>query len=59
MITAEVGARTLTVVAQELDDTARAELWSTLVARFPAVGEYQAATARRIPVIVLTGTERE
>ena len=54
VITAEVGARTLTVVAKELDDTARAELWPKLVARFPAVGVYQAGTARQIPVFVLT-----
>ena len=54
MITAEVGARTLTVVAEELDDTARAGLWPTLVARFPTVGTYQATTARQIPVFILT-----
>lgn len=56
VITAEVGAGTLTVVAEELDDTARAGLWPKLVARFPTVGKYQAATARRIPVFVLTAT---
>ena len=54
VITAEVGARTLTVVAEELDDTARAELWPKLVARFPTVGIYQATTARQIPVVILT-----
>lgn len=54
VITAEVGAETLTVVAEELDDAARAELWPALVARFPTVGKYQAATTRRIPVLVLT-----
>ena len=54
VITAEVGARTLTVVAEELDDAARAELWPKLVARFPTVGTYQAGTARRIPVFILT-----
>ena len=54
VITAEVGARTLTVVAEELDDTARADLWPALVARFPTVGTYQATTARQIPVFVLT-----
>ena len=53
VITAEVGARTLTVVAEELDDAARAELWPALVARFPTVGTYQATTARRIPVFIL------
>ncbi len=54
VVTAEVGARTLTVVAEELDDTARAELWPALVARFPTVGTYQATTARQIPVLILT-----
>jgi deazaflavin-dependent oxidoreductase (nitroreductase family) len=54
VITAEVGARTLTIVAEELDDSARAELWPALVARFPAVGKYQATTARQIPVFILT-----
>jgi len=54
VITAEVGAETLTVVAEELDDAARAELWPTLVARFPTVGKYQASTPRRIPVFMLT-----
>jgi deazaflavin-dependent oxidoreductase (nitroreductase family) len=54
VITAEVGARTLTLVAAELDGTARAELWPALVARFPAVGTYQATTARQIPVFILT-----
>ena len=54
MITAEVGARTLTVVADELDDAARAELWPTLVARFPTIGKYQASTTRQIPVFILT-----
>ena len=54
VITAEVGAETLTVVAEELDAAARAELWPALVARFPTVGVYQAGTARQIPVFLLT-----
>ena len=53
VITAEVGAETLTVVAEELDDAARAKLWPTLVARFPTVGTYQASTTRQIPVFIL------
>ncbi|MBV9450531.1 MAG: nitroreductase family deazaflavin-dependent oxidoreductase [Streptosporangiaceae bacterium] len=53
-ITVEVGAQTFTVVAEELDDTARAELWPRLVARAPSVGEYQAKTTRQIPVFMLT-----
>ena len=56
VITAEVGAETLTVVAEELDDDARAELWPKLVARFPTVGKYQATTTRQFPVFILTAT---
>ena len=43
-----------TVVAQELDDTARAALWPKLVAQYPTVGQYQARAARQIPVFILT-----
>ena len=53
-ITAEVGARVLTVLAQELDDTARAELWPKLVAQYPFLGEIQAKTRRQFPVFLLT-----
>jgi deazaflavin-dependent oxidoreductase (nitroreductase family) len=54
MITVEVGARTFTVLAEELGDTDRADLWPRLVAEFPAVAEHQARTTRQIPVFVLT-----
>ena len=54
MITVEVGARTFTVLAEELGDTDRADLWPRLVAEFPAVTEHQARTTRQIPVFVLT-----
>ena len=53
-ITVEVGSQTRTVLAEELDGTARAELWPKLVAQYPTVGEHQAKTARRIPVFMLT-----
>jgi deazaflavin-dependent oxidoreductase (nitroreductase family) len=53
-ITVEVGTQTFTVLAEELDDTARAELWPKLVAEYPALGEHQAKTTRQIPVFVLT-----
>ena len=53
-IKAEVGAQTFTVVAEELDDPARAGLWPKLVAEAPSVGEFQARTARQIPVFMLT-----
>ena len=53
----EVGTRTFTVLAEELDDTARAELWPELVTEFPDVGEFQTRTARQIPVFMLTRTD--
>jgi len=53
-ITVEVGSQTLTVLAEELDGTARAEVWPKLVAQYPTVGEHQAKTARQIPVFILT-----
>jgi deazaflavin-dependent oxidoreductase (nitroreductase family) len=56
-ITVEVGAQTFTVVAEELDDTARAELWPELVEWAPSVGEYQVRTTRQIPVFALTRQE--
>jgi F420H(2)-dependent quinone reductase len=49
-----VGTESLTVMAEELEGTARGELWPKLVARYPTVGEHQAKTARQVLVIVLT-----
>jgi len=53
-ITVEVGTGMCTVVAEELGDAARAELWPRLVAESPAVAEHQAKTTRQIPVFMLT-----
>lgn len=53
-ITVEVGTQTLTVLAEELHGTARAELWPKLVAESPTIGEHQAKTTRQIPVFLLT-----
>jgi len=53
MIKVEVGTQTFTARAEELDGTARAELWPKLVAESPAVGEFQTRTARQIPVFML------
>jgi deazaflavin-dependent oxidoreductase (nitroreductase family) len=53
-IKVEVGTQTFTVLAEELDGIARAELWPKLVAESPAVGEHQARTTRQIPVFMLT-----
>jgi deazaflavin-dependent oxidoreductase (nitroreductase family) len=56
---AEVGTESFTVLAEELEGTARAELWPKLVARYPTVGEHQAKTARQVPVIVLTRQDQK
>jgi deazaflavin-dependent oxidoreductase (nitroreductase family) len=56
-ITVELGPQTFTVVAEELDETARAELWPKLIADSPDLGEHQAKTARKIPVFILTRQE--
>jgi deazaflavin-dependent oxidoreductase (nitroreductase family) len=53
-ITVEMGTQTFTVAAEELDDSARAELWPKLVAEAPDVGVHQAKTTRQIPVFLLT-----
>src|SRR5262245_5261481 len=60
-ITVEVGAQTFTVLAEELVDTARAELWPKLVAEWPKpaagspdLGAAQARTTRQFPVFILT-----
>ena len=53
-ITVEVGGQTFTAMAEELDGTARAGLWPELVAWAPTLAEYQAKTARQIPVFMLT-----
>jgi len=53
-ITVEVGTQTFTVLAEELDGTARAQLWPKLVAQYPSLGETQAKTTRPFPVFLLT-----
>jgi hypothetical protein len=53
-IKVEVGTQTFTVLAEEFDDTARAELWPKLLAQYPQLGEAQAKTMRQIPVFMLT-----
>ena len=53
-IKVEVGTQTFTVLAEELDGTARAGLWPKLVAESPAVAGHQARTTRQIPVFMLT-----
>jgi hypothetical protein len=49
-----VGTQTFTVRAEELGNIAHAELWPKLVAWAPNLSEFQARTARQIPVFMLT-----
>jgi deazaflavin-dependent oxidoreductase (nitroreductase family) len=53
-INVEVGSQTFAVWAEELDATARAELWPKLVAATPAIREFEKKAKRQIPLIVLT-----
>lgn len=53
-ITVEVGAETVVVVAEELDDDARTEVWPLLVTHAPQIDEYEKLVDRRIPVFILT-----
>jgi deazaflavin-dependent oxidoreductase (nitroreductase family) len=53
-IQVEVGTQRFNAIAKELDTTARAELWPKLIAATPTVAEFQANTARQIPVFVVT-----
>ena len=53
-IEVEVGTDTFTVLAEELEGTARAKLWPKLVAASPSLGEFETKTTRQIPVFVLT-----
>ena len=47
-------AISLSALAEELDDSARAELWPRLVAQYPQLDDAQSKTTRQIPVFMLT-----
>jgi deazaflavin-dependent oxidoreductase (nitroreductase family) len=53
-IKVELGSQTCSVLAEELEGPARADVWQRLVAEAPQVGEFQRRVARRIPVFTLT-----
>jgi deazaflavin-dependent oxidoreductase (nitroreductase family) len=50
----EVGTETFPVQAEELEGDLRAALWSKLLAASPSLTDYQATTARQIPMFMLT-----
>jgi deazaflavin-dependent oxidoreductase (nitroreductase family) len=51
----ELGTETFTAIAEEVTGDAYADLWPKLAAASPALHEFQAKTARRIPLFMLTG----
>ena len=53
-VTIEIGAETLEAVASVAEGAERERLFERQVAIMPRFGEYQAATERVIPVVVLT-----
>jgi deazaflavin-dependent oxidoreductase (nitroreductase family) len=53
-VTVELGVQTLTMQAEELGPAARVDLWPQLLAGSPALRDFEARTAREIPVFVLT-----
>ena len=52
-IEVEVGTDSFMAVAHELNGSARADVWPTLVAAAPSVGDFQSKTTRQIPVFML------
>lgn len=50
----EVGTDTVPVTARELHDEERAAIWEEQKRRFPGFAEYEKATERTIPVLLLT-----
>jgi deazaflavin-dependent oxidoreductase (nitroreductase family) len=52
--TVELGEETFPVHVTEVDGPAHAELWRELVEEFPHIAGFQARTARRIPLLILT-----
>jgi deazaflavin-dependent oxidoreductase (nitroreductase family) len=52
-IEVEVGTDRVAALARELDGADRAAAWPRLIESAPSIGEFQARTARRIPVFVL------
>lgn len=53
-VTIEVGRETLDAVAEEVSREERDRLYAKLVAKRPQFAEYEAKTARVIPVVALT-----
>jgi deazaflavin-dependent oxidoreductase (nitroreductase family) len=53
----EIDTETFRVRAEELSGMARAEVWPALLAASPSLREFDAATTRRIPLVLITSAE--
>jgi deazaflavin-dependent oxidoreductase (nitroreductase family) len=53
-IDVELGTERFTVHAEEVEGAERAALWAKLAAASPSLAEFQAKTARRVPLFTLT-----
>ncbi len=52
--TVEIGTETVAVTARVADDDERAPIWERQKAEYPGFADYEAATDRTIPVVILT-----
>lgn len=57
-IEVELGTETFTVEAEELQGSARAELWPKLLAASPSLREFESKAGRQIPLVVLIRQDR-
>ena len=51
--TVEVGSETIAVVAHVADDAERGPIWEAQKRDYPGFADYEKATARQIPVVIL------
>ena len=56
-IDVELGTEIVTMTAEELTGSARAELWPDLLAAAPSLCEFESMTTRQIPLFVLIRQE--
>jgi deazaflavin-dependent oxidoreductase (nitroreductase family) len=52
-VTAEIGTRTLPLIARVADDAERAPIWAAQKAAVPGFADYETKTDRQIPVVIL------
>jgi len=57
-IEVEVGTETFAVVAEELEGSARSEIWTRLLAASSSVAEFEMMAGRQIPLLMLIRQDR-